>query len=461
MSRRHCELRKRADGGWEIEDLNSQNGLRLNGMPVIQSELFIGDKIQLGPNVLLLFTDRGAVEGELLEKQKLELVGRVAVGVAHDFNNVLGVLAASASCLRSASATGNASEVEACLHDIDAAVEKGARLANRLVGFARGSQEGRSTVDASKVCRDIAQLASRFSGSAIRQEVDVEADLFVTADVGELEQVLMNLCVNARDAMSNGGVIRLRARRVMLDRLAGEAIAEPTPYIHITVRDTGSGIAPIHLGRIFEPFFTTKGPGAGFGVGLATVKEIVTLHGGAIEVESDLGRGTAFHVYLPAAPSRNASAATVPRQPNADVLRGNGRRVLVVDDDTLVRRAISRLVTRMGFDVVEASSGEQAIESYCSGPAPYFVLLDLEMPGLDGLETLQKLRNLDLDARVLVASGHREPAKEHAVRSKGGGFLGKPFTTADLSAALRAMLASPPVATDDLPTIETTAFPVP
>jgi two-component system cell cycle sensor histidine kinase/response regulator CckA len=327
-----------------------------------------------------------------------------------------------------------------------------------LVGFARGSQEGRSTIDASKVCREIAQMSSRFSGSAISVKLEVENDLYVLADVGELEQVLMNLCVNARDAMPNGGVVTIRARRVTADHVAGEELSEPTPFIQITVRDTGSGIAPIHLGRIFEPYFTTKGSGAGFGVGLATVKEIVTLHGGGIEVESDVDKGTAFHVYLPATTAGITIAGTGVRPPTTETLQGNGRRVLVVDDDMLVRRSISRLVTRMGFDVVEASSGEQAIDIYRAGPTPYFVLLDLEMPGLDGLDVLQKLRALDARARVLVASGHREPAKEQAVRSSGGVFLGKPFKSADLAAVLRGMLSANPMLTEDLPTIETKAF---
>jgi signal transduction histidine kinase/ActR/RegA family two-component response regulator len=456
VSRRHVEIRKRADGGWELEDLGSQNGVRLNGVPVTQHELFVGDKIQLGPNVLLLFTDRGAVEEQLLEKQKLELVGRVAVGVAHDFNNVLGVLAASASFLRAGGVT-DPSEVDACLHDIEAAIEKGARLANRLVGFARGSQEGRSTVDVSKVCREIAQMSSRFSGSAIRLELQVEPDLFVIADVGELEQVLMNLCVNARDAMPNGGVITINARSVTVEHVAGEALAEPAPYIQLTVRDTGSGIEPVHLGRIFEPFFTTKGAGAGFGVGLATVKEIVTLHGGGIEVESDVGKGTAFHVFLPATLAGVSFSGASARRGQPDGVQGQGRRVLVVDDDTLVRRSISRLVTRMGFEVVEASSGEQALDVYGNGPAPYFVLLDLEMPGIDGLEVLQRLRSLDPRARILVASGHRQPAKEDAVRASGGVFLGKPFQSAELSAAMRSMIAES-AASEDLPTIETKAL---
>ena len=448
VSRRHVEIRKRADGNWELEDLGSQNGVRLNGVPVTRSELFIGDKLQLGPNVLLLFTDRGEVEDELLEKQKLEVVGRVAVGIAHDFNNVLNVLAASAALLKE----GDAREREAAIHDIDAAIAKGARLANRLVGFARGAQEGRTSVDVAKVCREIAHLAGRFSGPSLRFQTELEPSLIVVADAGELEQVFMNLCVNARDAMAQGGVVTIRGRRVLLEKLAGASLPEPTPYVHVAVRDTGSGIAPAHLGRIFEPFFTTKASGAGFGVGLATVREIVSLHGGAIEVESDVGRGTTFHVYLPAT---TGDAPEEPKPRSSPSLTGQGRRAMIVDDDMLVRRSMGRLMRRMGFDVVEASTGEEAVLLYPEGSPPFFVVLDLEMPGMDGLDVLQQLRTLDPRARILVSSGYRDPAKEAAVRARGGVFLGKPFTAAELSTALRTLAATDPRLSEDLPTIDT------
>jgi len=457
VSRRHAEIRRAGDGAWEIEDLESQNGVRLNGLPVQQSEIFIGDKIQLGPHVLLLFTDRGAVEDELIERQKLELLGRVAVGIAHDFNNVLGVLAASASYLRSLGVDGSKSprEAEGAISDIEAAVANGARLANRLVGFARGSQQGRSAIDVSKLCREVAQMCQRFFSSAIRLEVDVEPGLFVLADQGELEQVLMNLCVNARDAMQKGGVVTLRARRRLLEEVDGERLAAPTAHVVLSVRDTGSGIEPINLGRIFEPFFTTKASGAGFGVGLATVKELVTLHGGAIEVESARGSGTTFHVKLPAVGQEVRSPR--PQAPTAPTtaFSGAGLRVLLVDDDLLVRRSVKRLLTRIGCEVVEASGGAEALEIYTRGPRPSFVLLDLEMPGLSGLEVLTKLLELDPGAHVLVASGHREPAKEQAVRAAGGAFLGKPFNSAELTAAVEALVegGSRPQQ-EDMPTLQ-------
>jgi len=456
VSRKHAEIRC-TDAGWEIEDLNSRNGTRVNGVQIqSSSKLLVGDKIQLGPNVLLLFTDRGAVEGALIERQKFELLGRVAAGIAHDFNNVLSVLGASASYLRSNKpAVGADPEEMSCLDDMESAVANGARLAHRLLGFARGSRHGRSVVDASAICLEIGQMCRRAFDASIRLELDVNRGLRVLADEGELEQVLMNLCVNARDAMPLGGTLTLRACERMPSTSAAQRLAFSGPHVVLSVEDTGSGIDPSHLPRIFEPFFSTKESGAGFGVGLATVKELVTLHGGIVEAESEPGRGTVFRVYLPTtqgfSPLRTATIT-----PDAQTRRGmgGGRRVLLVDDDELVRRSTGRLLSRAGFQVDEVSNGREALTRYAGGPRPALVLLDLDMPGLDGLETLGELQKIDAKVRVLVVSGHRQPTKEQAVRAAGAGFLGKPFDPAALTDAVRTAMLDDSLWNDDEPTTQ-------
>lgn len=450
VSRKHIEIRRRDTGGWELDDLHSRNGVRVNGLPAKRVRLSSGDRIQLGPTTVLLFTDRSAVEEELLERQKFELLGRLAVGVAHDFNNVLGVLAASSAYLRrmGADIAIAPAELDACTSDIDAAVANGARLANRLVGFARGSHRGRVAVDVSRVCCEIAQMCRRLLTTSVELRVAVDGDLHVIADEGELEQVLMNLCVNARDAMPNGGTLTLRASRQLLGEQEQRKLGLSGPQIMITVADTGLGIEPLHLSKLFEAFFTTKPPGVGFGVGLATVKELVASYGGAITVDSTLGRGSAFSVYLPASgqPVRRTPTEIEKRGPS---LQGEGRRVLLVDDDELVRRSAKRLLSRLGFDVTEADNGSSALVLYAAGPRPDVVMLDLEMPGMGGVEVLRELRARDPDAVVLVVSGHRDATKAQAVSSLGGRFLGKPFNAEELAAAIES------VTNHDDPLIET------
>jgi len=456
VSRKHAEIRRRTDGAWEIEDLGSRNGTRVNGILVRRQELAVGDRIQLGPSVLLLFTDRGAVEGALIERQKFELLGRVAAGIAHDFNNVLSVLGAGTSYVRSSNAEVLADpELPGCLDDMEAAVANGARLAHRLLGFARGSRHGRSAVDASGICLEIAQMCRRAFDGSIRIELDVAPGLRVLADEGEIEQVLMNLCVNARDAMPSGGTLTLRACERMPCANTAKHLAFSGPHVVLTVEDTGFGIDPSHLPRIFETFFSTKESGSGFGVGLATVKELVTLHGGIVEVESHSGLGTVFRVYLPA--TQSFAPRTTAITPDAVTCRsvGGGRRILLVDDDELIRRSTGRLLTRAGFEVEALSNGTDAVRRYESDPKPALVILDLDMPGLDGLGTLAALRDIDSTVKALVVSGHRQPTQEQAVRAAGAGFLGKPFDPATLIDAVRtAMLSESLLYTDDEPTTQ-------
>jgi two-component system, cell cycle sensor histidine kinase and response regulator CckA len=439
VSRRHAEIRRCADGQWEVEDLKSQNGTRVNGFPIERAALTVGDKLQFGPNILMLFTDRSGVEDELLERQKFELLGRLAVGIAHDFNNVLGVLAANAAYLRSVleSRSPISPDLASSVYDNDAAIANGARLASRLVGFARGAEESRAAVDLSRICTEVGQLCRRLVSAAVEIEIDVADGLSVIANEGEIEQIFMNLCVNARDAMPTGGRLSIRAKERALSTPEAARFGIAGRCLVIRIEDTGSGIDPRHMKKIFEPFFTTKPSGAGFGVGLATVKELVTLHGGAIDVSSSVGKGTCFTVVLPAhdvgtGAKRNETQHGLSIPP----LTGEGRRVLLVDDDPLVRRSTRRLLSRLGFDVEEVSGGRAAIDCYEQGPRPFFVMLDLEMPELDGIDVLAALKAIDPTAAILVASGHRDAAKAHEVKSLGGWFLGKPFNAQDLARAI-------------------------
>lgn len=429
VSRSHARVSKSDLGAYLLEDLGSKNGTQVNGLPITRHLLSFGDKIQVGPHVMLLFAPFDPIEDQLLQRQRLEALGRVGAGVAHDLNNMLGAIGASIDYLSKLPAERalSSEEVRECFEDIRLASSQASELTRGILKFARGRAQAHSPVDLSSLCSDVMRLIRHTFDRAIQIESKICPGLSVRGDQAELHQVLMNLCLNARDAMPHGGVLRVSASTITpgAQRLPEQLNANDT-HLVLCVEDTGVGMDQATRARIFEAFFTTKREGAGFGLGLATVKEVVAFHGGQIQIESEEGKGTRFLVFLPMHAAghepRKVTGAYEAQQPSSRGL------ILLVDDEEVVRRSFARLLRQAGHLVVEAQDGVKAVETYRQAlPRPNLVILDLDMPVLSGEETQERLLMVDPHARILFVSGHDEPTRESAVHARGAlGFLRKP-----------------------------------
>ena len=430
VSRCHARITKSDLGAYLLEDLGSKNGTQVNGLPITRHLLSFGDKIQVGPHVMLLFAPFDPIEDQLLQRQRLEALGRVGAGVAHDLNNMLGAIGASIDYLGNLPGDRSLSsdEVRECFEDIRLASAQASELTRGILKFARGRAQAHSPVDLSGLCSDVMRLIRHTFDRAIQIESKIYPGLSVRGDQAELHQVLMNLCLNARDAMPHGGVLRVSASQVMPDsHVLPDLLSAAVPHLVLSVEDTGVGMDASTRARIFEAFFTTKREGAGFGLGLATVKEVVAFHGGQIQIESEEGKGTRFLVFLPMHQSQRAPS-NITGSHEAQRLPSSRGLILLVDDEEVVRRSFARLLRQAGHSVLEASDGVKAVEAYGNAhPRPNLVILDLDMPVLTGEETQDRLLKVDPGARILFVSGHDEPSRESAVHARGAlGFLRKP-----------------------------------
>ncbi len=451
VSRRHASLTRDGDR-WILEDLGSRNGTLVNGERLAGPRaLAFGDRVQLSPETVLVFAREDPLEDRLLHLQQMEVIGQLAAGIAHDFNNLLSVIAAGVShvaALDPSTPLGDA-DVRECVDDIRSAAQRAGELTGRLLTIARRDSGGigssKQRVDVSALAEEVLALVRRTFDRSIRIESRIDAGLVVVGDYAALHQVLMNLCINARDAMPDGGTIWVTAEA---SRVPG-APAGPAPPVVITVRDTGEGMDEQTRARVFEPFFTTKARGTGSGLGLATAYEVVTSHGGGIEVESVKGQGATFTVRLPAAPEgkraglRERGARPMTRDGGAPE-PGRAARVLVVDDEELVRRSLGRLVRSAGYEVLFAADGRQALAIYTSEHRPDLVLLDLDMPNLSGAETLAHLKRIDPGARVVLVSGYYDEGRKRHLLARGAlEFLPKPVDAVTLREAIRIGLQVP------------------
>ena len=430
VSRNHARITKSDVGAYLLEDLGSKNGTQVNGLPIARHLLSFGDKIQVGPHVMLLFAPFDPIEDQLLQRQRLEALGRVGAGVAHDLNNMLGAIGASIDYLGKLPGDRalDSEEVHACFEDIRLAASQATELTRGILKFARGRAQAHSPVDLSALCSDVMRLIRHTFDRAIQIEAKIHPGLSVRGDQAELHQVLMNLCLNARDAMPSGGVLRVFAHAVVPSSgMLPEQLSSNVPHQVLGVEDTGVGMDEATRARIFEAFFTTKREGAGFGLGLATVKEVVAFHGGQIQIESEEHKGTRFLVFLPMHQTRMAETSVTGAHEAQQAPSARGL-ILLVDDEEVVRRSFARLLRQAGHSVVEASDGVKAIEAYRNAhPRPNLIILDLDMPVISGEDTQERLLELDPSARILFVSGHDEPSRESAVHARGAlGFLRKP-----------------------------------
>ena len=386
-------------------------------------------------------TERKKLEAQFLRAQRLESVGALASGIAHDLNNVLAPILMSVGLLDDlvADATG-----KKLLETVRVSAWRGAELVKQILAFTRGVAGHRDVVQLQPLIAEIARILRETLPRGIQICTSGNKELWpVLADTTQFHQVLMNLCVNARDAMPEGGVLSIHAENVTLDarQVSGHEGAKPGRYLELSVADTGTGIAPESLEKIWDPYFSTKAPDEGTGLGLPTVRRIVQAHGGFITVESETGQGTRFHVFLPA-------TATLPRvlcpDPTLLVLpRGRGEKILIVDDERAFQEITRAIFSKFGYQVLTASDGREAVAIFAEHKDEIdLVVTDMMMPVLDGAATIRELRRLDPDVRIIAASG----LSENEVMTRGfdnATFLLKPFSTETLLRTVDAKLRGP------------------
>jgi PAS domain S-box-containing protein len=387
-------------------------------------------------------TQRRQLEGQLRQAQKMEAVGQLAGGLAHDFNNVLTIVIGYAQLLLD----GGTMPPDAIgpLTQIYTAGNRAANLTRQLMVFSRKQAISRRAVDLNQIVGDICDMLRRMIGEQIKLELALSPALCTAeADAGMIEQVLMNLTVNARDAMPGGGTLGIATEHVTIDNAAARHNPEARPgeFVCLSVRDTGCGIPPENLPRIFEPFFTTKEAGHGTGLGLAMVFGIVQQHKGWIELESTVGTGTCFRILLPAIVPVAADAAS---RPAKTVSAGGGSEtLLLVEDEPAVREFAVAVLRSHGYRVLQACSGVDALEVWkWHGPRIALLVTDLVLPdGLGGVELAARLRKERPALRVVLTSGYANGASGESFQPPTGmHFIGKPYKPQGLAQAVRDAL---------------------
>jgi PAS domain S-box-containing protein len=387
-------------------------------------------------------TGRKALEAQLRQSQKMDAVGQLAGGVAHDFNNLLMIILGHAEELRESLPDA---QWRASASAIQTAAEKAASLTRQLLAFSRKQQLRLRPVNLNAIVETVEALLRRVIGEDVAFFTAMSSELgLVRADASQIEQVVINLAVNARDAMPDGGALTIETANVTLDEgyAARHVAVKPGEYVMVAVSDTGCGMDAATRARIFEPFFSTKEQGRGTGLGLSTVYGIVKQCGGNIWVYSESGRGTTFKIYLPRHEGDGVPRVSVPVEPT---LTTGTETILVVEDEDGVRRLLTDTLDRSGYHVLEAENGALAIDLAKSHRGPIHALIsDVIMPGLNGPDVYEEISQTRPDMKVLFMSGYTDHAALHAhLIEAGSSFLGKPFTRHDLSCKLRAVLDGP------------------
>jgi PAS domain S-box-containing protein len=380
-------------------------------------------------------TERNRLQDALLQSRKIEAIGQLAGGVAHDFNNLL--LSVSAATELATARAEDDPELQELLAEISGAAGRGASLTQQLLTFSRQQVAEPRVVDLEASVDALTPMLRRLLGADVAVHSDLPVDLWkVKADPTNIDQVIVNLCVNARDAMPNGGVVTVAARNAILSPGDAERLRmEPGEYVAVSVTDTGEGMDAETTARIFEPFFTTKELGQGTGLGLSTVYGIASQSSGAIDVQSTPDRGTTFTLYLP----RTEAELIVEEQQPKTEPEGQSETILLVEDERSVRTLIRRLLEVEGYIVVTADSAEDALVVAGREGEIDLVLTDMVMPGMNGRELMEQLEHSRPGMKVVYTSGYFD---DRASPAKGAPFLQKPYTHQALARTVREALAS-------------------
>ncbi len=388
--------------------------------------------------VLKDITEKKNLERQLLQAQKLEVIGRMAGGIAHDFNNILGVILLETEMLRMEAQEGMVSYLD----NITAAVDRAKRLVSQLLSFARKQVLRPEVTDWNSIIKGIEEILKRMMGEKIELRIELEDNPWpIRVDVAQMEQVIMNLAVNARDAMPEGGTFLLKTENVEVDERMSRRFVELAPgkYALLHVEDTGCGIKPEIMEHIFEPFFSTKPDGTG--LGLATVYGIVRQHNGAITVDSIPGKGTTFKIYIPV--YEGGGKRKTKKGGERKMLKGD-ETILVVEDNEMLSKVLITALTRMGYKVLSAATGSEALEISESHEGPIHLLIsDMVLSDMNGREIAEALKEKYPELKVIFISGYDESAvSQNGVLKEGINFLQKPFTLDVLSKKIREVLDS-------------------
>jgi PAS domain S-box-containing protein len=388
-------------------------------------------------------TDRRKVEQQFLRAQRMESLGTLAGGIAHDLNNLLAPITMGVDLL---SRLDPSPKSVAILDSMQRSAKRGADLVKQVLSFARGVEGTRTPQQVDTILREVESMARNTFPRNITIELKVKPNLWpVLADATQLNQVLLNLCVNSRDAMPNGGHLELAAYNVDLDAQGAALNRALTPgrYVVMQVTDNGTGIPPAIIDRIFEPFFTTKEVGKGTGLGLSTVLSIVRSHGGAVNVYSEPNQGSVFKIYLPAQPEVAAGGET--RDAADKFPRGNGELILVVDDEASIQDIVRQALETFGYRVATAGDGAEAVALFAQRQGEVaLVLTDMMMPVMDGLALISALRRIDPDVLIVAASGLNANGNLSRALNMGvSHFLAKPYAVDVMLQTFRKALAAP------------------
>jgi two-component system cell cycle sensor histidine kinase/response regulator CckA len=390
-------------------------------------------------------TETKKLESQFLRTQRLESIGTLASGIAHDLNNILSPILMSVSLLRR---NMTDPDNERMLNIVESSAERGAGIVKQVLTFARGVEGERVLLQPKHLISELTKIMAQTFPRNIDIQSNLPTDLWtISGDATQLHQVLLNLCVNARDAMPDGGGLDVSAENVVVDEQLARMNpgAQLGPHVVLRVGDTGMGMSPETMDKIYDPFFTTKEVGKGTGLGLATVIGIVKGHGGFLSLQSEVGKGTTFRVYLPAEDregvAETASAEVAPT-------KGKGERILVVDDEPPIREALVGTLESYGYRAYTAEDGSDALALYHSRKDEIDVVItDLNMGQMDGLTLVRSLRKVNPKVRVIVSSGHMQKDVQVVLASLGvTTFLDKPYSADKLLRALRAVIEAPAAA---------------
>lgn len=423
---------------------NTNENMRRNGervwiawtnKTVLDEHGQIKEVLSIGTDI----TEKKIIEAQFLRAQRMESIGTLAGGIAHDLNNILTPILMSIDALKTKTFDPQALKM---LENIGVSAKRGADIVRQVLTFARGIQGERIEIQPRHLLQDLEMIINDIFPKDIRLHMSIPEETWtIQGDPTQMHQVLLNLCLNARDAMPNGGDLKLGIENCVLDESSVRNLqAKPGRYVKFIVVDQGTGIPPEILDKIFEPFFTTKDINKGTGLGLSTVSAIVKSHGGFIHVSSEPGVGATFHVYLPAMET-SSETRRAPSE-DANLPCGNGEMILLVDDEAPILVVTSQILQAYGYRVLTASDGADALTLYAQHQHEIAVVLtDMRMPVLDGSVMIQALTPLNPALKIIAASGldmHDPLAKLEGTGVKH--FLGKPYTPATLLKILRTVL---------------------
>jgi PAS domain S-box-containing protein len=400
-----------------------------------------GDLVQIR-GYLFDDTKRKLLEEQLLQAQKLESLGTLAGGIAHDFNNILGIILGHSALMERLK--GDPQKLSESIETITKATLRGAGLVKQLLTFARKTEALFETVSINDMIREINKLLKGIFPRTITVSTSLQQDLpTIVADAGQIHQVLLNLCVNARDAMPKGGTLSISVRTIEGESVSSRfARATARQYVQIEVADTGSGMDESTRQRIFEPFFTTKAPGKGTGLGLAVVFGVIENHNGFIDVRSAPGEGTGFTVFLPI--PELAPEVSQRARKGVEEITGGTETILVIEDEEMLRNLAKGILVSKGYTVLTAEDGMQGVEMYQSHQKEIAVVLsDIGLPILSGQDVLKRIREVNPKAKVILASGFIDPeTKSEMYKAGAKHFMQKPYSPGEVLQKIRELIDS-------------------